>query len=191
MCEQRLFDRDYLFPVAIGVGKGPQFNIGLNLAGGEVYHCLVKVMLERSSVSVTDMIIKSSSAHRAPEVINDKCSPVDACRRLSKSFRREVRSKFDLGRLEERDNFEVAVNSMGPASSDQGRALGDFLGSEGPKRMGLGLGRIGAALRDICIHSTGHTNFLDAWPRTSAVCKGIEVLGGGHYCEWCSDMTSY
>lgn len=77
-----------------------------------------------------------STTDRAPEVINDKRPPIYFFGHQVGSLSSKVWGKVCLGRLEERDHLEVAIHRVGPASPDKPSALRDFLGREGPKRMG-------------------------------------------------------
>jgi len=48
--QQRLLDRNDLFPVSVGVRKRPEFSIGLDLARRDIHDRLMKVVLEALSI---------------------------------------------------------------------------------------------------------------------------------------------
>lgn len=52
MRQQRLFDGNDFFSVAVCVLKRPEFSIGLDLVCGKIHHGLVKVVLEALSISL-------------------------------------------------------------------------------------------------------------------------------------------
>jgi hypothetical protein len=73
---------------------------------------------------------------RAPKVVDNKRSPIDGDTMvLSRPLRGETRNKFSLGGLEQRHDFEVAVNVPRPTPPDQVGRLQDFLGGERTQRM--------------------------------------------------------
>jgi hypothetical protein len=115
--QQRLLDGNDFFPIAVCVLKRPEFNIGLDIARGEIHHGLMKVVLETLSASLLETHSQPQT-DRPPEIVHHEGSPVDDAWVLSRPLGNQVREELRLGRLKQRHDLEMAFDVIRPTTPD-------------------------------------------------------------------------